>query len=239
MTDSIREKIASGFVSRAAVIRQANQFNTDIGANSFRAVPLADPKSRLDAISIFPGEEEPDRSYGNDTLTMLVRCEALADFGSENASVVQEQMLADMVEAFTCLEYDIPFASGTVEILPGETITDEDSGATALVISVSVVSGDWPTSDAAGTLRVRRHRNFFASGENLSVSGQVRAAANGNAVGYDPPRLWLVDLLKTVKSVAYAGGTPGEPIATGSKKCSAIAEFNVIYEMQRGIPYAN
>lgn len=74
------------------------------------------------------------------------------------------------------------FDAGSVAILPGDTITDATSGATAIVDQVEVTSGDWGTSDAAGTLLLKLVDGTFGDNHNLQIGGATRAVSNGNAI---------------------------------------------------------
>ena len=100
MSDTKRELIIQACLVRAATITTANGYNTDIGLNTFRAISKIDP-SRLPACVIYPLSETAERIGGGEYLcTMPLRAEAVALTGITNPSVLAEQMLGDMREAF-------------------------------------------------------------------------------------------------------------------------------------------
>jgi hypothetical protein len=100
MSDTKRELIIQACLARAATITTANGYNTDIGLNIFRAISKIDP-SRLPACVIYPLTETAESIGGGDYFcTMPLRAEAVALTGITNPSVLAEQMLGDMREAF-------------------------------------------------------------------------------------------------------------------------------------------
>jgi hypothetical protein len=117
MSDTKREVIIQACMAAAATITTANGYSTDIGLNTFRAIPKIDP-SRLPACVIYPQPETAERVGGGDYLcTMPLRAEAVALTGTINPSILAEQMLGDMRQAFlgtliTPLIEEIHYASG-------------------------------------------------------------------------------------------------------------------------------
>jgi len=117
MSDTKRELIIQACLARATTITTANGYNTDIGLNIFRAISKIDP-TRLPACVIYPLTETVERVGGGDYFcTMPLRVEAIALTGITNPSVLAEQMLGDMREAFkgtkfTTLIEEIHYASG-------------------------------------------------------------------------------------------------------------------------------
>jgi hypothetical protein len=117
MSDSKRELIIQACLSRAACITADNGYNTDIGQNTFRAITKIDP-SRLPACVIYPLTETAERIGGGEYLcSMPLRAEAVAMTGIVNPSVLAEQILGDLREAFlgskiTALIEEIHYASG-------------------------------------------------------------------------------------------------------------------------------
>ena len=117
MSDTKRELIIQACLARAATITTANGYNTDMGLNIFRAISKIDP-SRLPACVIYPLTETAERIGGGEYLcTMPLRAEAVALTGITNPSVLAEQMLGDMRQAFmgttiTTLIEEIDYTSG-------------------------------------------------------------------------------------------------------------------------------
>ncbi|MFZ7126410.1 MAG: hypothetical protein ACOWWM_09695 [Desulfobacterales bacterium] len=232
MTDSIRLSISDAFRARASQIRQANGFATEIGAHAYLGRVFADPKTEIPGVSVFPQEDAVEADYGSDDLLMLVRVEALSEFAWPDHVAVSEAMLADMIEAFLATEWTLPFSAGDAEPAVGDTIAGATSEATGRVAIVQVESGSWDEGDAAGTITVRGVTGRYQNGEAITGIATI----SGPPAGADPKRGYLSGV-SAVKSVSYAGGSPGEAPDPGYTKCSAVAEFAVKYTMQRGNPY--
>jgi len=117
MSETKRELIIQACMAAAAIITTANGYNTDIGLNTFRAIPKIDP-SRLPACIVYPLSETAERIGGGEYLcTIPLRVEAVALTGTINPSILAEQMLGDMRQAFlgtsiTPLIEEIHYASG-------------------------------------------------------------------------------------------------------------------------------
>jgi hypothetical protein len=117
MSDTKRELIIQACLARAASITTANGYNTDMGLNTFRAISKIDP-TRLPACIVYPFSETAERVGGGEYFcTMPLRAEAVALTGITNPSVLAEQMLGDMRQAFmgtpiTTLLEEIAYTSG-------------------------------------------------------------------------------------------------------------------------------
>jgi|AMWB02.1.fsa_nt_gi hypothetical protein len=117
MSDTKRELIIQACLIRTASITTANGFNTDMGLNTFRAISKIDP-SRLPACIVYPFSETAERVGGGEYLcTMPLRAESVALTGIINPSVLAEQMLGDMRQAFmgasiTPIVEEIAYTSG-------------------------------------------------------------------------------------------------------------------------------
>jgi len=103
MSDTIREKIIKQFLTRAAVIRTTNGYNTDIGVKVERATQHPE---KLPAVALFPYPETAEPGYGELELTMQIRVEAMVEYGSVNPSIVSELILGDLIRAFTDPAWD-------------------------------------------------------------------------------------------------------------------------------------
>jgi hypothetical protein len=77
---------------------------------------------------------------------------------------------------------ELAFTTGTAEIFVGNTVTGATSGATGVVASVALQSGNWPTSNAAGRLILSSTTGTFQAGENLQVAAATKAVSGGAAV---------------------------------------------------------
>lgn len=117
MADSTRETIIKAFMTRAATITGTG-YNHAMGSHVYRAIKAVDPGC-LPAIVVWPQRETVDRrEFGKYRVTMPIIIEAMAAFGATNASVVAEQLLADVRKAFisttalSALIDDVQYAEG-------------------------------------------------------------------------------------------------------------------------------
>ena len=76
---------------------------------------------------------------------------------------------------------ELRFNTGTALVLDGDTVTGASSGATGVVARVVLQSGTAGAGTAAGRLILSSSTGTFTSGENLTVSGGVKAKAGGAA----------------------------------------------------------
>ena len=76
---------------------------------------------------------------------------------------------------------ELRFNTGTALFLDGDTVTGASSGATGVVARVVLQSGTAGAGTAAGRLILSSSTGTFTSGENLTVSGGVKAKAGGAA----------------------------------------------------------
>lgn len=73
------------------------------------------------------------------------------------------------------------YDSGSTEISISDEITDDTSGATAVVLGVTVESGGWGTSDAAGTIWYRKtSSSSFGNGNTINSSSATLTSAESN-----------------------------------------------------------
>lgn len=75
------------------------------------------------------------------------------------------------------LGYEMAFNTGTVELVDGNTITGQSSGATATITRVAVSSGSFTAGTAAGYLNFASATGTFTAGENLRISSTTYAKA--------------------------------------------------------------
>ena len=236
MTDSIREKIIQAIETKLALIRTANGYHTDCGANIDRVRKKFDP-DELPAIAVWPKPDtDAEPKYGSQFQTMPVQIEALKHHGTENPSKVSEKILADLMECVLGVEWSVDFTfGGTYEIEVGDTVTGAASGATAYVAGVSLSSGSWAGGDAAGTLTLRRLSGSFGA-ENLNVGAQTNIATIAAApTGTGPIDTTTGGL---AEAISYeSGGTNDYPDA-GDGVTGVQVVFNVQYKTITGNPYA-
>lgn len=77
---------------------------------------------------------------------------------------------------------ELVFDSGVLEILEGETVTGQTSGATGVVARTVLQAGSWGgTTLASGRLILSSTTGTFQAGENLRIGATVHAHAGGAA----------------------------------------------------------
>jgi hypothetical protein len=103
MPKTIREQIIQAVVTRLAVVRRSNGYNTNCGRRVKRCRKSLDPDD-LPAFVVWPQPEEAERKYGFSQCTMPMRIEALQKHGKKNHSKAAEAALGDMIRAMTAPE---------------------------------------------------------------------------------------------------------------------------------------
>ncbi len=93
------------------------------------------------------------------------------------------------------------FDGGSEEIFAGDTVTGETSGETAIVTSVTISSGTWSGSDAAGWLSIKNNSGTWTNDENIQVSGVNKALVNGAS---EPSKVNIAKASGTVYSQTIA-----------------------------------
>ena len=84
-----------------------------------------------------------------------------------------------------CLGVDwgtLGFDQGSVEIVVGATITDATTAATAIVDQITVATGTWGGSDAAGTMILREVAGTFGNNNVINVGATPSAVCDGASV---------------------------------------------------------
>jgi len=237
MADSIKEQILTAFGNRLAAIRTANQYNSDMGAEVLRSFLPALSSSIVPCIGFAEGVEENTALYSRSQMNILpVRVQGIAAFGDVLAPVMAGRLYADICECVLCEEWTLSFDSGgTSQIVAGDRITGADSGATALVISVSLQSGTWGAGNAAGQLLLRRVSGWFQDNENLNVGVSTNlAAVNGSPTGQGEVELSTGGL---ADAITFFSGEVHMPDADG-QTVGADITFNIRYDLIAGNPYS-
>jgi hypothetical protein len=87
------------------------------------------------------------------------------------------------------LGYEMPFSTGSIEIVEGNIVVGQTSGATATITRVVLSSGTWAGSTAAGYLYFASFTGTFSAGETLRVGGTpyaVVGATGAAAITLNP-----------------------------------------------------
>jgi len=232
--NTIREQIISAVMSKLAIIRTANGFNTDIGSNPLRVRAKLDP-DEFPASVVWPKLEEAGRQYGSGVHEMPLQVEGQMLHGLENPSVVSEMMLGDLIEAMAGIVWTQAFTGGgTYEVEVGDTVTGHISGAAGFVQAVAVASGTWAAGDVVGTLTLRRVTGRFQA-ENLDVGANLNVATiAGMPTGQGPIATTLGGL---AEGLEFAGGGIDEYPEGGDQATGVVTKWNVKYRTLNGDPY--
>lgn len=243
MSDTIRERIIQAIVDRMAIIRTDNGFNTDCGANVFRAARKIDP-SQLDAVTVFPRKDTATGEFGSLAVTMPVDVQALAAIGTietetegeraERVSQLIESMLGDLIEAVTGDRWSIAYTSGSREPAAGDTITGATSAATGLVESVTLTSGSWAGGTAAGSIKFRRRVGTFEA-ENINIGSETNVATVGATVTRESAIALVTASL--ADGIYYQGGGVDDYQEAVDQTVGVSAEFNITFPVLTGNPY--
>lgn len=102
--------------------------------------------------------------------------------------------------------YDqIAFTSGgSYEPKPGNIVTGNDSGKTAVVVSFILTSGAWVDSDAAGTITYKSASGAFTSGETIRIVNP-RGETQANVLTHTSSDLIDFELADTLTVTAATG----------------------------------
>jgi hypothetical protein len=237
MSLSIREQILVSFGTRLGDIELGNQYNSNMGKEVFRSFLPPIDSGLAPCVGYYLDIEENTALYARKEVRVLpVRVQGVAEFGSVAPPVMAERLYADINECVLGDQYTLGFDSGgTDEIVSGDLIEGETSGAEGLVISVSLDSGSWAGGDAAGSLTLRRVKGMFENNEDLEVSAVTgTATADGTLSGSGP-----VDLLAggLADAITFFSGNLIMPDADG-KTVGANVVFYVRYKQTAGNPYS-
>lgn len=75
--------------------------------------------------------------------------------------------------------FELAFDTGVHELVDGNTVTGQTSGATGTIKRVVVESGSWSGGDAAGRLIFASVTGTFQAGENIRIGATTHAHAGG------------------------------------------------------------
>ena len=182
-------------------------------------------------------EENLEMYHREERKELPIRVQGVDKFKTHTAAEKAELLYADICECVLCDEWSLGFDSGgTDEISPGDTLTGETSGATALVISVSDLdSGAWADGDAAGTFALRRMVGVFQDNEELTANADTGAATvDGAQSGTGALSLTTGGLCE---GITFSTGNIQTPDADGTVVGVQIV-FRVRYRSIAGNPYS-
>lgn len=197
MADTIRETILKKIQAALETILTTNGYLYDLGETVERGRMMWEQEERP-AISILAGVET--REDGG-IYIMPVNIEAHRSWTlGENSSVVAEAMLGILKTCILGVYITIGFSNGSVEVYVGDELTDDGSGATGNVSSVTVSSGSWIGGDAAGTIELWGTYGEFDTSSSLEKAGAP--CCDISTITYNDIYDGYVD------SIAYRSGGP-------------------------------
>jgi len=228
VADTIREQIISAYITRLADWTVANGFNHGCGGSVFRAVQHVD-EADVPACVLIPNLEEVTQQYGQNHCEMMVRIEAMADVGSTNPSVIQEQLLGDVIKIMTAPPYlCLTFAAGgyidAVAGDVGKTVTGGSTGDTGTLIRYDNDTRQWTilpddSGDAFDAVEAVTIKDGKGAGTTSQAAGQVHATP-------------------LTESIVYATGGPAETPKGEDTMVAVFAEFRIKYNTLAGDPYS-
>lgn len=132
------------------------------------------------------------------------------------------------------LGYEMPFDTGSTEIVEGNIVVGQTSGATATVKRVVQSSGIWTSNTAAGYLYFASVSGSFTSGENLRVGGTTYAhvgASGAAAITLNPNG-------RVETTMGNFGGNSNQTRVYGADSVNKGFEFDgVVYvPLRTGMP---
>lgn len=232
MTDPIREQIIQTITTKLSEIQILNGYQTDLGKNYTRRAQVSYNEEEQPSIAIFPGEETAEKIYSGreNLMPVTILGNKLFNPVTENASILEEKMLADIIHCILGPTFTISFTHGKNQISQGDQITGVSSTTTAYVMSVTVSTGSWATNNATGTLLIRDVRGEFLSSENISVDGIVSAILSGS-------QSIQTQYGGLTNKIEYVSGGPSNYPDAGETIISVRVVFNFHYLTSNNNPY--
>lgn len=238
MADSILEQILAAFGIRLSEILTANGYETDIGSEVLRHFLPPINYEYVPCVGYTAGTIENSELYTRkESNDLPVSVQGVAGFTSDlPASKMAVKIHADICECILTSEYTINFQSGgTTPIIAGNVIEGAGSGATGLVIEITVTSGSWGAGNASGYIIARRVSGTFISGENLNVGATPNlATVNGNPTGSGPVSLvtnGLADMIGFNNSQFFMPESDHRTVGVR-------VVFGIKYKLVSGNPYS-
>ena len=127
--------------------------------------------------------------------------------GNDDCELTHAGQLAWVMGTQQTIYDQIAFTSGgTYEPKPGNTVTGNTSGETAVVVDVLLASGAWADGDAAGTITYRSASGTFTSTETVKIVNKY-GVTQANVLTHAASDLVDFELADTVTVTAKAWGS--------------------------------
>lgn len=109
---------------------------------------------------------------------------------------------------------------------PGDTVTGNDSGETAVIVSIVLSSGAFADANAAGTVTYRSATGAFTSSETVSIKRGNKVLAS-NALKHTSSDLIDFELADTVVITSAAWGASWSSVSPADGVTNAEAEIDL------------
>jgi hypothetical protein len=228
VANTIREQIISAYLDHLATWTTARGFNIGCGANVFRAVSYVDP-GKVPAAVLLPQLEEVTQQYGQNLCEMMLKVEAIAEIGTTNPSVIQEQLLGDAIKIMTAPPYLMLVfkTAGYTDAVTGDigkTVTGAGTGDTGTLIRYNNTTRQW-------TIKPDAAADTFDASEAVTIT-------SGTGAGTTDQAAEQVHVTPLINSIGYASGGPGAIPQGEDTTVAVFAEFRVKYNTLAGDPYS-
>lgn len=220
---TLKHRIISNIDTDLRRITNTNGFDTNIGQTVYSGkLKLEDDECPV--CTIIPGMEElVDKKYGKATYKLPVNIIGCIQLRPKLDPVsLGELVCSDILIALTSLRIKLRFSTGTSEIKSGDTITGLTTGSIGRVYCVTVTSGSWASSDAAGFISCYLLEGRFEA-ENIDGATILEVSSL--------PRSEYAHDIQYI-----AGGVPNYP-ASGETILQAVVSLAYYYQMLVGNPY--
>ena len=236
MAISKKLRLINTIKDRLATIKQTNGYRSNIGNN----IVVYSPVGSFDyGIFIFIADTVITSKYGKHEFDTLVRVEAILPFNNINAlgldlvdvenretSEILDDLYVDLYECLSGVKQVCTFTNGISLVKSGDIFLDS-ALKQGYVESVTVTSGSFATSDAAGNIVIRRMESQVSNG-TIAVSGVP--SCDITFISFD--RLNFEDTNINMVKCGFDSEFNTEDYAIG-----IYADLRVVYTVPIGIPF--
>lgn len=183
--NTIRQTVISNLLTQLSYIKTLYGYSYTYGDNIICGRNQLH-ESELPGIIVLPGTENIIKHYSEAVHEMPVAIKAYRSITSAQAvhktmvSTLCEASLGDLIINVFGPIFTLNFTLGTSAISESDTITGKVSGATAIVIGITINGGDWGAGTVYGTLKLRYQTGTFQS-ELIKVGGVDSATIASNS----------------------------------------------------------
>ena len=135
-----------------------------------------------------------------------------------------QQSIYDQIAFTSGGLYDANFPA--YEPKPEDTVTGNNSGKTAVVVSTVLTSGTWAAGDAAGTITYKSASGTFTSGETVKIT-DVLGFTQSDVLTHAASDLIDFELADTLTVTAKAWGSSWTATSPADDVTNAEAEIDI------------